>query len=160
MREPRWVPWAFLAVVVSAAVTSSTAAVPKSPGGDPVRIDVSVAPPSVAPGGEAEVTVRLAPNSGFKLNRYPKIKVAIPAVEGLVGASEAAVGNDGPPPPDQLETNYFKTVDPVHVAMRLAPAASPGRHEIDAKLSYFYCVAASGFCAPAKVSIKIPVTVR
>ena len=38
--------------------------------------------------------------------------------------------------------------------------AAKGRHDVVGKLSYFYCVAASGYCAPAKVDVTIPVTVR
>jgi hypothetical protein len=78
-----------------------------------------------------------------------------------VAAAEASVGNAGPPSADNLEANYFKgETDPLSVTLRLDPAARRGAHEIAGKLSYFYCVAASGYCAPAKVDVTIPVTVR
>jgi hypothetical protein len=88
------------------------------------------------------------------------IKLRVPGQDGLVQPAEAAIGSTKPPPPDKLETNYYKNVDPVELRVELDSSAPKGRHEIPAKLTYFYCVAASGFCAPAKVKLGIPVTVR
>lgn len=133
---------------------------PQAPKGDPAVISIAVAPESVAPGGEAAVTVRLLPASGIKINKYPRIKVIVPEKPGLVAASEVSLGNDAAPPPDKLETNYFKNIDPLLLKLKLDAAAPKGKQDIDGKVSYFYCVAASGYCAPAKVAVKIPVVVR
>jgi hypothetical protein len=145
------------------ALTSAGAA----PAGDPVasdaqlKIAVAVAPDTVGAGLEALVTVKLDPKPGIKLNKYPKIKLQIPAVSGLVGASEQSLGNTAPPPADQLEANYFREgVDPLSLTLHIDPQAAKGRHEIRGKLSYFYCVAASGYCAPAKTELTIPIIVR
>ncbi len=136
------------------------AAPTKPSGADAVKVSVGVAPPTVAAGSEAEVTLTLTVNPGFKLNRYPKVKLVVPAVDGLVAAGEVTSGSDAPPPPDKLETNYFKSVDPLRLRLSVASSAPKGRHDVDAKLSYFYCVAASGYCAPARIPLKIPITVR
>ncbi len=126
-----------------------------------MKIGVSVSPPSIAAGSDTSVTVRLDPKSGIKLNKYPKIKLQVPAVAGLVDSAEQSLGNSAPPPADQLESNYFHGgVDPLTVTLHLDAKAEKGPHEIRAKLSYFYCVAASGYCAPAKTEVTIPVTVR
>jgi hypothetical protein len=100
------------------------------------------------------------PNAGIKINKYPKIKLAVAEQPGLVAPAEGTVGAAAPPPPEDLESNYFKTVDPVSLSLKLDAKAAPGRHEIPARLTYFYCVAASGYCAPARVNVKIPVEVR
>jgi hypothetical protein len=127
----------------------------------PVKVAIAVTPESVGAGSDASVTVKLAPNPGIKLNKYPKIKLQVPAVAGLVDAAEQSVGNPAAPPPDQLDSNYFHGgVDPLTIALHLDAQATKGRHEIHARLSYFYCVAASGYCAPAKADVTIPVTVR
>ncbi len=155
---------AAIAVVLLLALAVARAAVdaaPKKPSGaDAVKIGLGVSPSAVAAGSQAEVTVTLTVNPGFKLNRYPKIRLAVPAVEGLVAGGEVTSGSDAPPPPDKLETNYFKSVDPIKLKLAVASSASKGRHDVDAKLSYFYCVAASGYCAPAKIPLKIPITVQ
>lgn len=127
----------------------------------PVDVTIAVAPEAVSAGGEASVTLRLLPRPGIKLNKYPKIRLQIPAAVGIVQAAEGSIGAAAPPAADQLDANYYKaTVDPLTVPLRLDEAASTGRHDVAGKLSYFYCVAASGYCAPAKVNVTIPVTVR
>jgi len=126
-----------------------------------VKIAVSVAPQPVGAGSDASVTVKIDPKPGIKMNKYPKIKLQVAAVEGLIGAAEQSLGNPAPPPADQLDANYFHGgVDPLSVTLHVDAHAAAGRHEIRAKLSYFYCVAASGYCAPAKAELTIPVTIR
>jgi hypothetical protein len=132
-----------------------------SPADAPVKLVVSVDPRAVVAGGSASATIKLIPKAGIKLNKYPKIKLQIPAAAGLIDAVEGSMGNSAPPPADNLDANYYHgEVDPLTVTFHVDAAAVPGRHEIVAKLSYFYCVAASGYCAPAKVPVAIPVTVR
>jgi hypothetical protein len=124
-------------------------------------VSISVAPEPASPGSDAAVTVVLKPGPGIKLNKYPKIKLQVPASPGIVAAADGAIGASAPPPSDQLESNYYKgTVDPLVVRLAVDPSASSGRHEVHGRLSYFYCVAASGYCAPAKVDVSIPITVR
>ena len=127
----------------------------------PVKLVVSVDPAEVAAGSFASATIKLVPRAGIKLNKYPKINLQIPAAAGLVDAAEGSMGNAAPPSADNLDANYYHgEVDPLTVKLHLDTAATTGRHEVPAKLSYFYCVAASGYCAPAKVALSIPVTVR
>lgn len=130
------------------------------PEGEPARVSVEVSPAPVKPGGEGEVVVRIVPEDGIKINRYPKIKLTVPAREGLVAGGEAAVGNDSPPDPDRMSDNYFGKVDPVRLRLRIDPAAATGDHRVGAKLLYYYCVSASGYCAPKRVSLEIPINVR
>jgi hypothetical protein len=59
-----------------------------------------------------------------------------------------------------MDKNYFKTVDPLALLLSIDPAAETGTHELEAKLTYFYCVSASGFCAPKTVPVKFAVNVR
>jgi hypothetical protein len=150
---------AILLVVALPAGASSE--LPASAGDAPLNVAVSVAPQTVSAGAETSVTVRLDPKPGIKLNKYPKIKLQVPAVSGLVAAAEISMGNPAPPPADQLDANYFHgTVDPLTVTLHTDAQATKGRHDVHAKLSYFYCVAASGYCAPAKADVTIPLTVR
>jgi len=150
---------ALVAIGASAAGASPQTATTAS---DPqVKIAVTVSPEPAAAGSDTAVTVKLETKPGIKMNKYPKIKVHVPAVEGLVGLAEESVGNPGPPAADQLDANYFHGgIDPLTLTLHLDPHAAKGKHEIHAKLSYFYCVAASGYCAPAKTDLTIPVTIR
>jgi hypothetical protein len=158
MFQPLRKTLAFPIVVATAVALTSVAAAVKPPE-NPATITVDVTPQLVTPGGEAEVTLQLAPIDGVKINRYPKIKLRIPTQEGLVAQTEAAIGSSTPPPPDK-KTNYWNGVDPLVVDLTLDEAATSGNHEIEAKLTYYYCVPASGFCAPKRVPIKIPINIE
>ncbi len=108
------------------------------------------------------MTLTLTAASGIKINRYPKIKFNVPAREGLVSGGESTLGNDSPPPIDAgTGANYFDdTVDPLRLVLDLDAQAPRGRHDLEGQVKYYYCVVKSGFCAPAKASVKIPLTVR
>ena len=84
----------------------------------------------------------------------------MPAQAGLVAESDAAVGNDSPPPLDDPEANYFDVVEPVTLKLDLDDSISSGSHQIEGNLTYFYCVTKSGYCAPKKTPVKIAVNVR
>ena len=153
--------FAVLAICAALVAPGMMSAAPNSSQpANPAKVTVSVSPGSVAPGGEAQVTVKLTASSGIKINRYPKIKVSVPATEGFVAEAEAEVGNDSPPPLDDPESNYFEVVDPVTLKLDLDDSIKSGAHEIEGKLIYYYCVTKSGFCAPKRTSVKIAVNVK
>jgi len=127
---------------------------------EPARLDLRVAPSTVSPGSEVTVTLRIKAKSGININQYPKISLKVAEVAGVTAAGLVTRGNDAPPPPERLKENYFKTIDPLVLKLTLDPKVKPGKHEIQAKLKYFYCVAASGFCAPFKTDLTISVTVK
>jgi hypothetical protein len=152
-------PFALLATL-STGPTPAPAASAEKPAGDPAKLVITVTPANVAAGNAVEVVVRVEPNPGIKVNRYPKMKLQIPASAGLVAEAEASVGASEMPPLERAEANYYKTVDPVAVTVSVDPKAPKGTHKVPARFTYFYCVAASGYCAPERASITIPVTVR
>ncbi len=137
----------FLFLSVSAAVAVKPVAIPAD-------IRVTVTPEAVAPGDDVRVSLELSPKSGIKINRYPKIKLQVPGQDGLVADAEASLGAD-----EMRDDNYFKSIDPLELELSVDKNAPAGKHEIDAKLRYFFCVGKS-YCAPKNVAVKIPVTVR
>jgi hypothetical protein len=147
----------FLTAVVLAALAPLAASSAETPA---VKIDVAVDAQPVAAGSTAKVAVRVVPEAGIKINRYPKIQVTVAEVHGLVSAASASLGNPKPPPVDSPESNYFKEPEPVQLELRLSADAPSGAREIEAEIKYFYCVASSGYCAPARSQFKIPVAVK
>lgn len=127
---------------------------------DPATLRVSVSPAAVPAGSPAKVTCELVPADGIKINRYPRVKVSVAAQPGVAGSAEGSVGSDEPPPVDATEANYFKKVDAIVFDLPIPADAAPGRHDVKARLVYYYCVAASGYCAPKRTDVSIPVTVR
>jgi hypothetical protein len=148
-----------LAVLGTAGLSLSLASSPKVPK-EPAKVRVAVAPDAVEPGQAASVTVRIEPIDGVKINRYPRIKLKVPARDGINAEAYVEIGNESPPPPETLKNNYFETVDPLELDVSVDSAAPAGRHDLEGKLTYYYCVTKSGFCAPARVPVTIPVAVR
>ena len=155
----RFGPFVVGAAALFLSADPASAESPKPPS-VPAHFEVEVDPASVAPGGEARVVVQLTPVDGVKINRYPRIRLKVPATEGVVAAAEGSIGNDKAPPPGKMDTNYYKKVDPVEVTLSIDPSATAGTHEIPAKLTYYYCVTASGFCAPKTVPIEFALRVE
>ena len=150
------------AVFVFLVVSAALAGIPGGgkPAGDPAKLVVTVRPTAATPGEAVEVVVQVEPNPGIKVNRYPKMKLQVPATPGLVGEAEVSVGSSEMPPEEHPEANYYKTVDPVTLKVAVDPKAPKGTHKVAAKFTYYYCVAASGYCAPERASLTIPLQVR
>ncbi len=151
-----------VAPVIVAAVLGSAAvsAAPVKPPAEPAKIRIEVEPDGVAPGGSARVTVHLAPIAGVKINRYPQVELRVPEKDGLHGEAKASLGDETPPPLEQMAKNYFKRMDPLELAIEVSDSAPKGEHRVEGQLKYFYCVTKSGFCAPARVPVTFPLTVR
>jgi hypothetical protein len=128
----------------------------------PAAIKVIVAPEPARPGEAVTVELALEPIDGVKINRYPQITLDVPARAGMFEGSRVVLGDSTPPPVERMQSNYFEKVEPLRLALALALAAQApaGRHEVEAKLTYFYCMPASGFCAPARVPVTIPLEIR
>ncbi|MCP3977783.1 MAG: hypothetical protein GY716_00435 [bacterium] len=149
---------ALFAAVLVAVAGSAALAGPPEPPKEPAKIELTVEPPVVAPGGEARLTLRLTPKDGIKINRYPKIKWKVPEQEGLVAAASVSLGNSKPPPPHEIEKNSFESIAPLQLTIRVDASATAGKREIQSKLTYYYCVKGD-FCAPKRVPLNIPVEV-
>jgi hypothetical protein len=147
-----------LALVAACLAPVSALAAVKPPE-DPAKIQVAVAPEAVAAGGQVEVTVKVTPDTGIKINRYPKVSLKVAEVEGLVAAAETSVGDKTAPPPEKMKGNVFKTVDPLVLTLALSEDAKPGEHKITAKLKYTFCLT-SDACFLKRETVRIPVTVR
>jgi len=147
-----------LALVAGVLVPAGAMAEVRAPE-DPAKIQVQVSPEAVGPGDEVEVTVKVTPDSGIKINRYPKVSLKVAEVEGLVEAAETFVGDKTAPPPDKMKGNYFKTVDPLVLTLSVSDDAEPGEHKITAKLKYTFCLK-SDACFMKRETVRIPVTVR
>ena len=147
-----------IGLLIAAVCGPEVAAGAVKPPKNPARIDLEVSPASVPAGGKADVTLTIAPIDGVKIARYPQIRLQVPESLGLVGAAEVRIGSRTPPPPDRLNDNYWKQVDPVTLTLAVDASATSGAHEIEAKLTYYFCVSGN-YCAPARVPLTIPLAV-
>ena len=122
-----------------------------------LQVETSQEPTPAAPGAETRVSVTVGPPKGVSLNRYPGIRLKIEEAPGLKAKDrEAFVGSDEPvPDPDQAYFGESETL-----SLRVIPERRGGTmRTIRARLTYFYCVKESGYCAPGKQTVEIPVEV-
>jgi len=148
-----------IACLLALLVVTTAAASPKPPE-MPATIDVAVAPTAVSAGESAHVTVQLEPIDGVQINRYPRITLKLAGRDGLAADAEVMVGNSAPPEPGKMDANYFDRVDPLNLEIVTDAGAPAGTHTLNGELTYFYCVKASGFCAPKKTSVAIPLQIH
>jgi len=160
MRRYKLLTVLFSVLCAAVLLKVTFAAPPSKTPPKPAALKISVTPEVAAAGGAATVEVRVEPLAGFVINRYPKIKLEVKAHEGLVAAASASVGNDSPPPPDNMDSNYFDKVDPLRLKLSLDGGAPGGSHEVAGRLTYAYCVKKSGYCSRVRVPIQIPLTVK
>ena len=116
-----------------------------------VKLDLSHVPDPIPVGREATVKIAVTPPPGIALNRYPGITLKLDRSESLRTISnEAFVGSRDPiEDPDAFA---FRRIDPL--VLKLTPTRAGA--QLSGTLTFFYCVKASGFCAPGKQTVQLP----
>lgn len=149
------------ALAVLLGLTASAGDGSPKPPKIPAVVEIEAAPSPAAPGDSLAVVVRLTPVDGVKLNRYPKLSLDVPAVDGLVAAARVELGSEAPPRPGSGVDNYWDGDSlTVELDLPVDGAAARGEHRVPGRLRYFFCVAESGFCARESVDVTIPLTIR
>jgi hypothetical protein len=145
---------AIAAACLAASLTALAAAVPDVD----LKIDIALAPGAVKAGSKSEAVVTLTPPSGIHVNQYPPIRLTLESAPPVIFEPDSyKLGLDAMP--DNPEKNPFKTIDPIKVRFRVAPHASDAKIAVKGKLKFFYCVAASGYCAPGTKDVTFTVPV-
>src|SRR5262245_44757929 len=126
------------------------------PGGSLPQIlhpDFKAATPIKA-GSRGELTVSFTATKGYAIDRTLPLTLKLTSVPGvtLPKVDLAASGND-PKAKDQ----YYVDLPTMKISLT---AAKSGKYEIPAKLKYFFCSKADGFCSFQVLDVKIPVNVN
>lgn len=122
-----------------------------------LQIKTSQEPSAAVPGRPVSLDVILTPPEGIVLNRYPGIKLVFESSPGLRPSSpEVFLGSREPiEDPDRF---YFNAGEPLKLEV-VAEKGKKTTRTLRGDLTYFYCVKASGFCAPARQKLELPVKV-
>ena len=126
-----------------------------APGNElPQVMDVSKTVLAAKPGVRANVSVGFEVKSGFVINRTPPITLKLTETPGVtLGATSFTSSPDDPKSKDEYYVDLPKISVPV-------TAAKAGKYEIPAKLTYFFCSKADGFCSRQVFDVKIPLQVQ
>ena len=105
-------------------------------------------------GKRGEVTVSFTAVKGYAIDRTLPLTLKLTAVPGVTLAkSDLAASGDDPKAKDQ----YFVDLPTIKVPLT---AAKAGKYEVPAKLKYFFCNKADGFCSFQVLDVKIPLNVE
>ena len=103
----------------------------------------------IKPGQKANVNVSFSVLKEYKINRDPKISLALTPVAGVKLASTSIEAS----PIDKKSTDeYFVDLPILKVGVTVAKA---GKYEVPGKLTYFFCHKTDGFCSKQTVDVKI-----
>ena len=141
-------------VCAAASLTALSAAIPEID----LKIQVAQATGPVKAGSKSEAVVTMTPPSGIHINQYPPIRLTFENAPPVTFEPDSyKLGLDKMP--DDPEKNPFHEVDPIKVKFRVAPHTADAKVAVKGKLKFFYCVKASGYCAPATKDVTFTVPV-
>ena len=108
----------------------------------------------VKAGARTDVNVSFNVMKGYVINRNPEISLTLSATPGLkLERMEFKSSPDDPKSKDE----YYVDLPTLKVPV---VAAKAGRYEIPAKLVYYFCSKADGFCSKQTADVKIPLQVN
>lgn len=111
-------------------------------------------PPSMKAGRKADVTVSFNVVNGYKINRDPKVSLAVTPVAGITLEKKAV---EASPVDPKSRDEYYVDLPTLKVGVT---AAKAGKYELPGKLTYFFCSKKDGFCSKQTVDVKIPLQVE
>jgi hypothetical protein len=117
--------------------------------GEDVKITAKAVKDTVRAGNEARLLFEMQPNAGLHLNVVPAITLELIDAKNFTllakkfapdSTSKTLTTKDG-----------YKIFDPHHVqpvsfAVKVEKGVKPGRYPLKAKLTYYYCSDAEGWC--------------
>jgi len=111
------------------------------------------------PGGDGAVAVRFFPRDpDLRLNETPAPRLTLDLLEPVL------VDRQGPPPRevpdyDPQTAKYFDLAEPVRFPVALAEGAPKGRHDVQARVVYFYCSVREAWCRRGTTDVTFTVSV-
>ena len=105
-------------------------------------------------GRKADVTVSFNVVNGFKINRDPRVSLALTPVAGITLEKKSL---EASPVDPKSKDEYFVDLPTLKVGVT---AAKAGKYELPGKLTYFFCSKSDGFCSKQTVDVKIPLQVE
>ncbi len=115
-------------------------------------------PREVKLGDSGVITVTIETAKGIKLTKYPQTSITLSGDKELTFEENTIkLGQDKMP--ENLMKNFLDKIQPMAFKFKVDKNVDKKMLKVSANISYFYCVAKSGFCAPGvkKIDLLIPV---
>ena len=102
-------------------------------------------------GRMTSLTVSFDLLKGYKINRDPKITLAVTPVAGVtLDSTKVEASSEDKKSKDE----YYVDLPTLKLGII---AAKAGKYELPGKLTYFFCSKADGFCSKQVIDVKIPI---
>jgi hypothetical protein len=127
---------------------------------DYIQISVKVEKDSLKAGAQGRLLFSLKPKTGFHVNVEPPILLDLADNKNFTVLTKKFA-------PDrtvkQLTTKdgykIFNASSPVAFDFKIAKSAKPGKHVLQAKLTYYYCSDAEGWCSFTTETFPVTITI-
>jgi len=125
-----------------------------------IQISVKFEKDSLNAGAQGRLLFSLKPKTGFHVNVEPPISL------DLAGNKNFALLTKKFTPDSTIKQltskdgyKIFNPSSPVVFDFKIAKSTKPGKHTLQAKLTYYYCSDAEGWCSVATESFPVTITV-
>ena len=149
---------AFLLAVMVSLTTKGVAGV--KPANEFIQISVRAEKDSLKAGGQGKLLFTITPKAGFHVNLEPPISLALAEEKNFTLLAKKFIP-DSTIKEITTKDGYkiFNPKAPVAFNFKVAKSLKPGKHTLQAKLTYYYCSDAEGWCSFTTETFPITITI-
>ncbi len=142
-----------LAMVFALSIIGSEAPGAETKQNEYVRVEAALSKQTVMPGDKIDLEVMFKPVEGIHVTADPATKISVrpSTVAQLRGKQSQAVDSS---------TGYLFTEEPVKQPIRISSAASPGKHLLNAEVTYYFCSDEAGWCRKFVQTVELQLILK
>jgi len=131
-----------------------------APNNEYIKISVKVDKDSLKAGGQGKLLFTIKPNVGFHVNVEPPIALELADSKNFILLNKKFVP-DSTIKAITTKDGYkiFNPEAPVVFAFKVAKSLKPGKYTLQAKLTYYYCSDAEGWCSFSTENFSVKINV-
>ncbi len=125
-----------------------------------IQISVKVEKDSLKAGAQGRLLFSLKPKTGFHVNVEPPISLDLADNKNFSLLTQKFTP-DSTIKPLTTKDGYkiFNPSSPVFFDFKIAKSAKPGKYSVQAKLTYYYCSDAEGWCSFTTEAFLVTITI-
>lgn len=131
-----------------------------NPANEYIQISVKVEKDGLKAGGQGRLLFTIKPKAGFHVNLEPPITLALAEEKNFTLLAKKFIP-DSTIQEITTKDGYkiFNPAAPVAFGFKAAKSLKPGKHTLQANLTYYYCSDAEGWCSFTTEAFPVTVTI-
>lgn len=113
-----------------------------------VKVDVTIEPSSLKPGGRGEILIQFQPVDGIHINTAPPTEFNLAEGSPLTLVGEPIVPKDS-------TTGYLDARKPMRYTVSVSKSARSGSMKVSGTLVYYFCSDKEGWCLRWKENVTL-----